>query len=480
MAGDHIRRHSFASLPGRVLRSTKVPVADQQGSERALAMIFRNRIFITAALVCHLLVAPGIVTSQTPPPGPPSTTLPAAASSSGADDDQVTIEAVQQEKDGPVYHLRGQAAIRYRGYVLSADEITHDNDTGESQLEGHVVLDGGPYDEHVEASHGIYNTRTDVGTFYDVIGTAGIRPRRNRYLLTTSNPVLFTGKVVDKTGPDRYLVHQGTVTTCEMPRPKWLFEGHRIAVDVDGTAQIYRSDFRLHGVPVFYFPFATSPVQRDQRHTGLLIPSFGKSSTKGYIARESAYWAIDRFMDATVGAEYFSKRGWSQRAEFRARPSDTSFVDATYFGVLDRGIGSPLQKQGGEEAKLNAEGQFGHNFRGVANVDYLSSFVFRIAFSEVYTQAVNSELKSQIFLSNTTNGFNYNGLIERYQNFEVCNPADVNQQNDCTKLQQTELVRILHTPSFLVSGDERRLEGTPLFWSFDGAIEGLQRRELDF
>ena len=55
---------------------------------------------------------------------------------------------------------------------------------------------------------------------------------------------------------------------------------------------------------------------------------------------DSFYWAINRSMDATVGAEYFSKRGWSQRGEFRARPSDTSYVDLNFFGVIDRGIGT--------------------------------------------------------------------------------------------------------------------------------------------
>ena len=118
-------------------------------------------------------------------------------------------------------NLRGQAEIHYRNYVLYADEVTYNSATGDTEVEGHVVLDGGPYDEHVEASHGNYNVRTQVGTFYDVIGTAGFRLRRSGYILTTSNPFAFTGKVVEKQGPDHYLVRQGTVTTCELPRPKW-------------------------------------------------------------------------------------------------------------------------------------------------------------------------------------------------------------------------------------------------------------------
>ena len=442
-------------------------------------MKVRIRILITALGLCHLLLAPSLVTSQTPPSqGAVSAQLPPAPSSQP--DEEATIHAVQQERDGSVYKLRGQAEIRYRTYILYADEITYHSETGDTELEGHVVLDGGPYDEHVEASHGNYNVRTQVGKFHDVIGTAGFRIRRNKYVLTSANPFAFTGKVVEKHGPDHYLVRQGTVTTCELPKPKWQFSAGRLTVDVDGSAKIYNSTFRIRGVPVFYFPFVTHPVQKQERQSGLLIPSFGNSSRKGKIVGESVYWAINRSMDATLGAEYFSKRGWSPRGEFRARPSDTSFIDFNYFGVIDRGIGTPRQDQGGEDARFTAEGRFGGNFRGVANVDYLSSFVFRIAFTEIYSQAVNSEVKSQIFLSNTTNGFHFNALGERYQNFEVCNPAIPAQQDQCTTITQTELIRVLHTPSFFISSSERKLGNTPLLWSFESGAEGLQRRQLDF
>ncbi|HKN69885.1 MAG TPA: LPS assembly protein LptD [Terriglobales bacterium] len=452
-------------------------------------MITRSRIFITAAWVCHLLLAPGIVTSQTPPPA--ATTVSALESAaatapdlptapSGQTEEPVTMRAVEQEKDGSIYHLRGAAEIDYRTYILHADQITYNVDTGDSELEGHVVLDGGPYDEHIVASHGTYNIRTQIGTFYSAIGTVGFRMRYSRYVLTTSNPFAFAGKIVEKHGPNHYLVRYGTVTTCELPRPKWLFSGGRIVVDVDGTAKIYNSDFRLMGMPVFYFPFVALPVQKEQRHTGLLLPSFGNSSTKGMIAGESAFWVFNRSTDATLGAEYYSKRGWFQRAELRARPSDSSFVFFNYVGIVDRGIGSPpnRQDQGGEDAHFLAERSFG-DFRGVANVDYLSSFVFRIAFTDVYTQAIDSEVRSQIFLSNTTNGFHFNALAERYQNFEVCNP-NTQLNATCSTITQTELVRILHTPSFFTSGEERQLGNTPLYWSFESAAEGLQRREIGF
>ena len=138
-------------------------------------------------------------------------------------------------------------------------------------------------------------------------------------------------------------------------------------------------------------------------------------------------------MDLTAGAEYFTRRGWAPQAEFRAQPSEDSYVDLNYFGVFDRGIGNPPVDQGGHEVHLNAEDTFGHNFRGVASIDYLSSFVFRLAFNDVFNQAVNSEVKSEAFLSNATRGFFYNASTQRYQNFESTTPGDV--------------ITILHAPS---------------------------------
>ena len=436
-------------------------------------MITRSRIIITAALVCHLLLASGIVTSQTPPPNN-GTAETIAASAPSQMQEEVTIRAVEQEKEGAVYHLRGRVEIDYRTYILQAEEITYDSDTGESELEGQVILDGGPYDEHVEARHGVYNIRTEVGKFYDVVGTVGFKGRRSRYVLTSTNPFAFTGKIVEKNGPNHYLVRQGSVTTCELPRAKWQFNARQISVDVDSTAKIYNSNFRLMGMPVFYFPYVTHPVLKQERQSGLLIPSVGNSSTKGYIAGDSVYWVFNRSTDVSAGAEYYSKRGWAQQGQFRARPSDSSYVFFAYTQVVDRGIGTPRQDQGGEDARFQAEHPFG-TVRGVANVDYLSSFVYRIAFTDVYTQAIDSEVRSQIFLSNTTRGFHFNALAERYQNFEVCNPQI--GLGGCTTLTQTELIRTLHTPSFFISGEERQLGKTPLYWSFESAAEGLQLRE---
>jgi LPS-assembly protein len=412
---------------------------------------------------------------------PVSTNTACSAQAALQDADSATICADSQEKIGNTYKLRGNAEIHYRTYVLQADELTYNSDSGEVTAAGHFRIDGGPNDDHIKASHGTYNVAAETGRFYDVTATTGLQFKGSRMILTSTAPFAFTGKVVEKTSSDHYVVYDGSITTCELPNPKWKFKAHKVVVDVGGNASIYHSDFLLHGFPIFYFPYATHPVAREARHSGFLIPTAGRSSAKGNVVGDSFYWAINRSMDGTIGAEYFSKRGSSQRGEFRARPSDTSYVDLNYFGVIDRGIetgtstGPQLLREGGQEARLTADGNF-YGFRAVSNVDYLSSFLFRLAFNESYTQAINSEVKSQLFLSKAYKGFSFGGMVERYQNF--FQKAD--QNGTLVNPPVFDSIRILHTPSIDVSSVERRFRRWPLFWSLDGSVAGLSRSEPGF
>src|SRR6516225_4819793 len=107
----------FASQASAVLTSP-CPCHDQQGwGLRALPMILRTRFLITAAFVCHLLLTPSLVTSQlrTAPDAHGSGTaatapvLPATVDR----DEEVRVQAIEQEKDGPLFHLRRHVEIRY-------------------------------------------------------------------------------------------------------------------------------------------------------------------------------------------------------------------------------------------------------------------------------------------------------------------------------------------------------------------------------
>ncbi|HKD79646.1 MAG TPA: LPS assembly protein LptD [Candidatus Angelobacter sp.] len=386
----------------------------------------------------------------------------------------VIIDADECEKSGNVYKLSGNVRIHSEDYDFRADSATYDSSSAEATAKGNVSLDGGHRDLHLTATEAFYNTRTHTGKFYNVHGSTGARFKGRTVTLTSSSPLSFSGKVVEQTGPDEYVLYHGSVTSCELPRPKWSFNAAKIILLVGRSAHIHNSSFRLKGVPVFYLPYVSPPVERLGRQSGFLIPNFGTSNTKGTVIGDSFYWAINRSMDATLGGEYLSKRGWELQENFRARPSQNASVNLNYFGVLDRGITtssvnaqgqtvSQTTKQGGEDVKLNAGTIFAHDVRGVASVEYLSSFVFRLAFAENFSQAVDSEVKSSAFLTKSVNGFSFNSYLARYQNFQSTLNDDV--------------ITILHTPGFEFTGVDRPIFRSPLYWSYDVAADGVRRSQ---
>ena len=438
----------------------------------------RFQLVITAALVCHLFPAAPLVISQARPETPQAQNAPEkdqqpapGARISGTEGQPVTISARQQEKNKNIFTLRGDVAISFQEYVLRADTVTYDSDSGDATAEGHLSLEGGPHDLHLTASHGSFNFQKQTGKFYDVTGATEAKFRERNGVLATSNPLVFSGKLVEKTGPTTFVVHDGSVTSCELPHPKWTFTAAKIDVDLEGSARVYNTLFRIKNVPVLYLPFAAHPVEKLRRQSGFLVPTFGTSSRKGRILGDSFFWAINRSADATFGAEYFSRRGWSLRDNFRWRPAENSYLNIDYFGVLDRGItvidrtnnSAHKDDQGGEDVKLNAEAIFPGDFRGVASLNYLNSFIFRLAFTENFAQAVNSEVKSVAFLSRTFRGVSLNAFGSRYQNFHSSQPGD--------------LVTVFHAPSFEVSSVDQRIGNTPIYWSFDSAMAGLRRTE---
>ena len=360
----------FATLPGGQRRAKfTMPTANRgkgrhvfdgrSSSVDFLPMTLRTRFLITALFLCHHLPALALVTSQLLAENSPQTESSStqktdqpigsaaqspsslcASQAAAQDSDSATICADQQEKDGDVYKLHGNAEIRYRNYILRADEVTYDSNTGEATATGHFTVDGGPNDDHIKASHGTYNLTAETGRFYDVTATTGLQFRGNRVVLTSTAPFAFSGKRVEKDSPDHYLVYDGMITTCELPRPNWKFQARKVVVDVGGNASIYHSKFVLHGFPVFYFPYATHPVAREVRETGFLIPTIGNSSQKGTIIGDGFYWAINPSADLMMGIDDYSRRGVATIGRLRTTPSDTSQLVASYYGVNDQGSGA--------------------------------------------------------------------------------------------------------------------------------------------
>jgi len=379
---------------------------------------------------------------------------------------EVLIRADEQEKVQDVYHARGHVEMRFRNYILHCDETTYDSTTGQITFQGHVVFDGGPHNEHLVGTHGTYDVSRDTGTFYDVTGSSGVRMKNKMMFLTSSTPFFFTGKVVDKLGPDTYRVHHGYITSCQLPKPKWDFDAQTAIIELGDEAKMHHATLRVRGIPVFYFPFVEHPADNLGRKSGFLIPVFGTSNTRGTILGDGFYWAISRNSDALIGVSYYSKRGWAQHGVFRA-VGYKYYFHADYYGVVDeKGYPGTGQNQGGEELRANGYLDLPEGFRGALAVDFLSSYTFRQAFAESYAEAINSEVRSTGFVYRDRDGYSLGYLVARYQDYQSSNNSDV--------------IDIAHLSTLEFSSLERPFNRSRLMYSYDLAAEALSRHEIGF
>ena len=388
---------------------------------------------------------------------------------------KISLIADLQSRDGDRYLLSGNVEITFRNYVLHADTVTFDQGTGELEAQGHVHLSGGDSSEIIDASRVVYNVNAGTGRFYDVRGSIGLTSGTlaGRAGVVSSGAFLFQGSLIVKTGPQNYDVYDGSVTSCTLASPDWLLSSKHITLE-NGRAHARGTTFRLLGVPVFYLPYATHPVNTMQRQTGLLIPVLGQSSTKGLIVGDQVYFSLNRSADLTAGLEYFSSRGFSEMGTFRYRGPGDDFITAHVSALQDRGFIDPatqiLINQGGEDLTASFRRQLTPHTRAVGDVEYLSSYTYREAFTENFNQAVSSDITSIGYVVRQNNGFVLDGRVDRYQGLKRV-PVG---------LQPGQQVRIFHAPSVDFTALDHHIGSTPLLWSFTGSAAGLKRVQPNF
>jgi LPS-assembly protein len=390
--------------------------------------------------------------------------------------DDVLIAADDQKYLGGHVTLNGNVVITSGNRTVEADHVEYDRATGDIEATGHVIVSGGLNQERIEASRGTLNTKTQTGRFYDVKGSVGIKTPAtpgHRAIYSNGNPFVFTGRMVVKTGPQNYDLYDGTVTSCLLPKPDWLFSASLFAID-DKQAVARNSTFRLLNIPLLYFPYVTHSIDTESRQSGFLIPIFGDSSTKGLILGESIYVVLNRSMDLTVGAQYFSLRGWSQSATFRYRGPGETFLRAHYSGLLDRR--PEATNQGGEDFVLSARHDINPETRVVADLEYLSSFIYRAAFTENFNQAVSTDITSKAFLNHNRNGFQMALYNDRYQGIKRIAVTD-RLGNIVVPAQQ---IRIFHAPSLELASVDRALGRSGFVWDLDASATGLKRVQPNF
>jgi LPS-assembly protein len=415
--------------------------------------------------------APGSVFTPPPPQAP----QPAPASPNPADPNQrirvprpdaptgdnVNIASDSQQAEGSLHHLRGHAVVETSERKLQADEIDYDSDTGDVQARGNVRFKSFLEGDKIECDHGTYNIDDQTGIFWEVRGTSPARIVSRPGQLTTTNPFYFEGKWAERK-EDRYVVHEGFITDCKIPKPWWMLTAPKFDIIYHQRAIGYHAVFHIKRLPLFYFPIFYKSLKKLPRESGFLEPTFGHSSLFGEFFGLGYYWAINRSYDFLYRGEYYSLRGLASTVSFRGKVTPGTDFAFLLYGVDDR------EKQGGYQFNFNARSDLGDGWDARLQVNYLTSFLFRQTFSQSFQGAIFSESRSTGFVEKHWSTFGFYVIAERSEEFEDVTPAD--------KI----IIRKLPEVEFL-SRDTQIVDGIlPVWFSFDSSAGLMDRSEPDY
>jgi LPS-assembly protein len=198
-----------------------------------------------------------------------------------------------------------------------------------------------------------------------------------------------------------------------------------------------------------------------------------------------------------VGSEYYSKRGWAPNGDFRYKGPGLDHLIVRWNALLDRGIeesvtsptpaadiakamqdnsaASPiagpttatqLVNQGGVDVVALGRKDLSPETRIAGNVEYLSSYVYRLVFNDNYSQAISSEVSSDVTLIHAHDGFIPSISLDRFQTFASSTNGDE--------------ARILHLPDIRYDVLDRPLSASPLYWGLASSLDYLSRSEPQF
>ena len=402
-------------------------------------------------LVFALLAAPAF-SQQVPAPPPPGSIA------------EITAKGAQR-RVGSTYFADDDVDISYGGMRLRADHVEYDDATSQVVARGHIIFDF--ESQHLEGDEANYNVATGRGVFKKVHGFLKLERRPNPRLLVSRNPLYFEAEEVDRLSEQVYVLKHSWITICDPQNPTWQFYAPKAKITVQKHVAMVNSNFRLYRVPLVWLPYATAPAGEHIRESGFLLPLIGNSSQKGFVLGDALYWAPRTWFDATLGFDYFSRRGTAQRAQIRARPFEGTSIRYDYFGVIDRGIPQPTGppiKQGGHQQTLEVQSLWHHGWRFVADVNQLSSLTFQLAFGDTYNDAINSEIRSSVFLTNNFHGFSLNvaSLSDRSY-LELTPPYNVYLRSE----PETRFGSVEQTP----------WQNLPVYFSFDSFAGAVHRQD---
>jgi LPS-assembly protein len=316
----------------------------------------------------------------------------------------------QGEKGPDSGLVRGSVEIECNDLQLFADELHWDAKT--IYASGRLLLVDKSQGLTVYAERMEMDRATHFGSFFNAQGFARLRdtmPEPTTFGAADLD-IQFKGQQFERIGPETYRLTNGAFSSCDQPTPRWILTGSQGTVVLNKRVILKNAVLKVKDVPLLYLPFIYYPINKENRATGFLMPSYGASSVHGSGFSNAFFWAINRSMDSTFYHTWSSKSGNTVAGDYRyaAAPGSEGNVLMTVIGTREEigADGVTVTKPATRSYDINGSVSqgLGHGFRLVGNVNYFTS----IEDQQKYEQNVYD-------FSNRSRNFNVNvsGMLAR-------------------------------------------------------------------
>jgi len=216
----------------------------------------------------------------------------------------LSADAFDYDQERDLLWLRGNVRGAQGSRFVAADEAVYDHNTSDLKAKGNIFLtDPGV---RLIADEAQMNLESDQGNLSDVYYRlmGKINARGNADQAELVDPTLTRYRNI-------------VYSACRPGQRAWSLDATELELDqAEGRGVARHAKLRVRGVPVFYSPYLSFPID-NRRKSGFLVPTFGTSDRNGIDVTAPYYWNIAPHMDATFSVRHMTKRGPMFGTEFR-------------------------------------------------------------------------------------------------------------------------------------------------------------------
>lgn len=258
---------------------------------------------LAAALVVTAAPAAFAQPQAAPPPAdaPPVDAPPGEAPPGSLQSEEVVLEAdvLIDDQTARTITAEGDVQARFQGRSLRADRMVYFLDTGAIRAQGNVEIIGAngtaQYADDIEVDEGL-----------NVAVASELRARFGPSGALAARSAVRLGE--GKSELRRVIYTSCPICTSTDRPPTWMLRARTAIQDPENSVISYRgATFVVTGVPVLYLPYFAHPDPSAGRHSGFLIPDFGRNRRLGTYYDQPYYWAISPHQDLTVSARTHTK-----------------------------------------------------------------------------------------------------------------------------------------------------------------------------